>query len=40
MIDSPQADAIAAVITMLHIRVAIANVKILLFVFTLICFND
>jgi len=30
----------AAVITMLHIKVAIPNVMILFFVFTLIDFND
>jgi hypothetical protein len=37
---SVQAIAIAAVITMLHIMVAIANVMIFFVVFTLICFND
>jgi hypothetical protein len=40
MIDSPQANAIAAVITMLHTIVAILNVIILFVVFTLIDFND
>jgi len=37
---SVQAIAIAAVITMLHITVAMANVMILSFVFTLNDFND